>query len=162
MTTKVEGNVTVALTQHAREELADALSLSLADTYMLYLKTQNFHWNVKGRNFAALHTLFENQYQELAAAVDLIAERIRALGYMAPATFSEFLKLSSLEEGNGKISAEKMIEELMHDHERISQSARAIFPKAEGFHDNATVDLLSDRMAAHEKAAWMLRSLLEE
>src|SRR3989338_6537847 len=105
MLTKLEANVDVAITQSHRQELAKALGLLLADTYALYLKTQNFHWNVKGARFPELHLMFETQYRELAEAVDRIAERIRALGYLAPATFSEFLKLTSLEEEDGRISA---------------------------------------------------------
>lgn len=162
MLTKAESNVDLSIAQAGREELSQMLSMLLADTYVLYLKTQNFHWNVKGFRFPELHQLFENQYTELAQAVDLIAERIRTLGYLAPASFSEFTKLTSLEEGNGKIPATEMIQALMRDHERLSQSARAMFPKAEHVLDQATVELFTERMAAHEKAAWMLRTCLEE
>lgn len=162
MLTKSESNVDLAIAPAAREKLAEALGLFLADTYSLYVKTQNFHWNVKGFRFPELHTLFEAQYRELAAATDTLAERIRALGYLAPGSFSEFLKLASVEEGNGRIAATEMVQQLMRDHERISQTARVLFTTAEQAHDHATVDLLADRMAAHEKAAWMLRSILEE
>ena len=169
MTTKTEEivevttdkKVEIAITKNDRKELSHALSLLLADTYALYLKTQNFHWNVKGARFPSLHILFEKQYLELAIAVDLIAERIRALGYTAPASFSEFSKLTCLEEGNSQIPANQMVEALMHDHERVAQSMRAMVPKAEKVNDHASVDLFSQRMSAHEKTAWMLRSTIE-
>ncbi len=150
--------VEISITKNDRKELAHALSLLPADTYALYLKTQNFHWNIKGARFPSLHLLFESQYLELAPAVDLIAERIRALGELAPASFSEFSKLTCLEEGNSHISANEMVEVLMHDHERVAQSARTMVPKAEKIHDYGSVDLFSQRMASHEKTAWMLRS----
>lgn len=153
--------VEVTITKNDRKELAQALSLLLADTYALYLKTQNFHWNVKGARFPSLHILFENQYLELAAAVDLIAERIRALECLAPASFREFSKLTCLEEGNSQIPANEMVATLMQDHERVAQSARAMFSKAEKVNDHASFDLLSQRMSAHEKTAWMLRSTNE-
>ncbi len=153
--------VEIAITKSERKEIAHALSLLLADTYVLYLKTQNFHWNVKGVRFPFLHTLFETQYLELAAATDLIAERIRALGCLAPASFSEFLKLTCLEEGQSQISANEMVEILMHDHERVAQSTRGMFHQAEKSNDYASMDLFSQRMSAHEKMAWMLRSTHE-
>ena len=153
--------VEIAITKNDRKELAHALSLLLADTYALYLKTQNFHWNIKGARFPSLHILFENQYLELAIAVDLIAERIRALGELAPGSFSEFSKLTCLQEGNSHISANEMVLALMQDHERIAQSTRTMVPKSEKVNDYASVDLLTQRMSAHEKAAWMLRSTNE-
>ncbi len=153
--------VEIAITKNDRKELSHALSLLLADTYALYLKTQNFHWNVKGVRFPSFHILFENQYLELAISVDLIAERIRALGELAPASFSEFSKLTCIEEGNSQISANEMIEALMRDHERVAQSARSMVPKAEKVNDYASVDLFSQRISAHEKTAWMLRSTIE-
>jgi len=149
------------VTKNDHKELAHALSLFLADTYALYLKTQNFHWNVKGARFPSLHILFENQYLELAVAVDLIAERIRALGSLAPGSFSEFSKLTCLGDGDGELPANEMVNELMRDHEKVSQSARAMVTKAEKIHDHASVDLFSQRLAAHEKMAWMLRSTSE-
>ncbi len=141
--------------------VADELAHLLADTYTLYLKTQNFHWNVTGPLFPALHALFETQYEELAEATDTIAERIRALGVLAPATFSEFLKLTSLKEGSSKLSAEDMVKALMKDHETISHHLLDVFEKANSADDQGTVDLLTERMRAHDKAAWMLRSSLE-
>jgi starvation-inducible DNA-binding protein len=142
------------------QKIADELTHLLADTYALYLKTQNFHWNVTGPYFPQLHKLFDDQYNELAEAVDVIAERIRALGSYTPASFSEFLKLSSLKEETGSkhISAEEMIKRLMHDHETISHQLLQIFAKAEKANDQGTIDMLTERMRAHDKTAWMLRS----
>lgn len=159
---KSDSHVEISIAKVARKELAECLSLLLADTYALYLKSQNYHWNVKGARFTALHQLFETQYQELFAAVDVIAERIRALGFLAPATFTEFLRLTALEEGNSALPATEMIRQLMNDNEKLSQSIRTFVPKAEAVEDQATMDLFSERMAAHEKAAWMLRSTLDE
>ena len=159
---KAESNFQISVTESARKDLSERLGLLLADTYALYLKTQNFHWNVKGARFMSLHQLFETQYLELAAAVDLIAERIRALGYLASATFSDFLKMSALEEGNGKIPAAEMIRKLMNDHQQIAKTISSFIPKAETAEDQATMDLFGARIAAHEKAAWMLRSLFED
>ena len=157
-----ENHVEISIAKVACKELAEQLSLLLADTYALYLKTQNFHWNVKGMRFASLHQLFENQYRGLSDAVDEIAERIRALGYVAPASFTEFLRMTAIEEGNGSLPASEMIRHLMVDNEKLSQSIRTFVPKAESGGDQATMDLFSRRMAAHEKAAWMLRSTLED
>ena len=157
-----ESNVDISMTQAARKGLAECLSLVLADTYTLYLKTQNFHWNVKGARFTALHQLFETQYRELFEAVDVIAERIRALGFLAPGSFTEFLKMTMIEEGNGTLPASEMIRALMNDNEKLSQSIHTFVAKAEAAVDQATLDLFSQRMAAHEKAAWMLRSTLED
>lgn len=144
------------------QKVADELTHLLADTYTLYLKTQNYHWNVTGPNFPSLHLLFEKQYQELADASDVIAERIRALGFLAPATFAEFQKLSSLKEGRNTSSAEEMIHDLMADHETVSQQSAMILAKAEKVNDQATMDMLIQRMREHDKTAWMLRSSLEK
>jgi starvation-inducible DNA-binding protein len=141
--------------------VASELSHLLADTYILYLKTQNFHWNVTGPLFPALHALFETQYTELQEAVDLIAERIRALGEHAPGSFAEFQKLSSLKEEAGTVSAENMLKKLLQDHEIISHQLLNIFEKAEEANDQATLDLLTERLRAHEKTAWMLRSSIQ-
>lgn len=142
------------------QKIAEELMSLLANMYILSLKTQNFHWNVTGPYFPQLHKLFEEQYDELADAVDVVAERIRALNCYAPASFSEFQKLASLKEelGNQKISSELMIKKLMQDHEMISQQLLSIFEKASATNDQATLDLLTERMRAHDKAAWMLRS----
>jgi starvation-inducible DNA-binding protein len=142
------------------EKVADELTHLLADNYTLYLKTQNFHWNVTGPLFPTLHLLFESQYQELADANDLIAERIRALGSPAPASFSEFQKLSSLKDSTGKLSAEQMIKALLKDHETVLHHLDIIFAQAEKANDQGTIDMLTERMRAHEKTAWMLRSSL--
>lgn len=146
-------------TQHA-SKIADELSHFLADTYVVYLKTQNFHWNVTGPNFAALHKLFEEQYQQLADAVDVIAERIRALGETAPASLSEFQKLTSIKEETGTPSAENMLRKLAKDHEVLVEHANIVFTKAEKAADQATMDLLIERIREHEKTIWMLKSSL--
>ncbi|AFY83924.1 Dps family protein [Oscillatoria acuminata] len=145
-----------------RQQIAEGLSRVLADTYTLYLKTHNFHWNVTGPMFQTLHLMFEEQYNELALAVDAIAERIRALGYPAPATYSEFSKLSSIEETLGVPKAKEMIQLLVEGQEAVVRTARSVFPTADGANDEPTADLLTQRMHIHEKTAWMLRSLLEE
>jgi starvation-inducible DNA-binding protein len=148
-------------TQTHAQTVADELIHYLADTYLLQLKTQNFHWNVTGPNFYSLHIMLESQYNELAAAVDLLAERIRALGFHTPASFSHYIKLSSLKEENGVPSASDMIHQLVKDNEVISQHGLLVFAAAEKANDQATMDLVNSRMAAHDKAAWMLRSHLE-
>ncbi len=146
---------------HHAQKIADELTHFLADTYLLYLKTQNFHWNVTGPNFHSLHEMFEEQYNELAEAVDLIAERIRALKAAAPASFSHFLKLSSLKEENGVPPTKDMLKQLTKDHETIVQIANNILTKSQKAQDEATTDLLIERIRAHEKTAWMLRSCIE-
>ena len=144
-----------------REEIAGGLSHVLADTYTLYLKTHNFHWNVTGPMFQTLHVMFETQYDELALAVDLIAERIRALGLPAPGTYKQFAKLSAIREDDGVPKAQDMIRRLVEGHETVARTARAVCKSAEGASDQPTCDLLTQRMQVHEKTAWMLRSLLE-
>ena len=148
-------------TKH-REQIAGALSKVQADTYTLYLKTHNFHWNVKGPMFQTLHLMFETQYNELALAVDLIAERIRALGFPAPGTYSAYAKLSSIEETQGVPEATEMLRLLVAGQEAVARTARKIFPLVEKADDEPTADLLTQRMQVHEKTAWMLRSLLEK
>ena len=143
-----------------RQAIAEGLSRVLADSYTLYLKTHNFHWNVTGPMFQTLHTMFEEEYTELATAVDEIAERIRALGHPAPGSFRAFAKLSTIEEAEGVPSATGMIEQLVAGHEAVAASARTVFPAAEAGNDEVTADLLTQRMQVHEKTAWMLRSLL--
>jgi starvation-inducible DNA-binding protein len=145
-----------------REKIAGGLSRLLADTYTLYLKTHNFHWNVTGPMFNTLHLMFETQYNELALAVDLIAERIRALGVPAPGSYRDFGKLTSIKESEGTPDARQMIRELMQGQEAVVRTARSVFPDAEGADDQPTADLLTQRMQIHEKTAWMLRSLLEK
>lgn len=144
-----------------RQEIAQGLSRVLGDTYTLYLKTHNYHWNVTGPMFQTLHLMFEGQYNELALAVDLVAERIRALGFPAPGTYKEFSALSSIQEEVGVPKATDMIQKLVQGHETVARTAREVFKTAEGVSDQPTCDLLTQRMQTHEKAAWMLRSLLE-
>jgi starvation-inducible DNA-binding protein len=153
--------IDIGIKEEQRKEIADGLSRLLADTYTLYLKTHNFHWNVTGPMFQTLHLMFETQYNELALAVDLIAERIRALGYPAPGTYSDYAKLSSIKETPGVPKAEEMIRLLVEGQEAVVRTARSIFPIVDDAHDEPTADLLTQRMQVHEKTAWMLRSLLE-
>ncbi|MGB0209957.1 MAG: Dps family protein [Ilumatobacteraceae bacterium] len=143
-----------------REAIAEGLSRLLADTYTLYLKTHNYHWNVVGPMFNTLHLMFETQYNELALAVDLIAERIRALGVRAPGSYREFAALSSITEDDDLPNAEEMIRRLVIGQETVARTARSIFPVAEAANDEPTADLLTQRLQVHEKTAWMLRSML--
>jgi starvation-inducible DNA-binding protein len=154
-------SIDIGINEKDRSEIAIGLSKLLADTYSLYLKTHNFHWNVTGPMFQTLHLMFETQYNELALAVDLIAERIRSLGLPAPGTYSEFARLSSIRETSGVPKAEEMIQILVEGQEAIVRTARSVFPVAENASDEATADLLTQRIQSHEKTAWMLRSLLE-
>jgi starvation-inducible DNA-binding protein len=155
-------NVNIGIDDAKRAKIAEGLSRMLADTYSLYLKTHNFHWNVTGPMFQTLHLMFETQYTELALAVDLIAERIRSLGYPAPGTYSEYAKLSSIPETTGVPKAKEMIRLLVEGQEAVVRTARSIFPILAEVNDEPTADLLTQRMQVHEKTAWMLRSLLEE
>ena len=157
----MKAKIDIGIDEKHREEIAKGLSHFLADTYTLYLKTHNYHWNVTGPMFPTLHTMFETQYNELAIAVDDIAERIRALGVKAPATYGEFLKLSSIKENTGDISANQMIADLVHGHEAVIKTARGIFGMVIEAHDEPTADLLIQRLRVHEKTAWMIRSMLE-
>ena len=152
--------IDICIAEQDRAAIADGLSRLLADTYTLYLKTHNFHWNVTGPMFNTLHTMFETQYTELALAVDDIAERIRALGFPAPGTYAAYSKLSSIKEQEGIPAAEEMIKLLVEGQEAVVRTARGIFPLLEKVSDEPTADLLTQRMQIHEKTAWMLRSLL--
>ena len=143
-----------------REQISAGLSKLLADSYTLYLKTHNYHWNVEGPQFNTLHQMFEVQYTELATAVDEIAERIRALGVKAPGSYSSFGELTAVEEASGDETAEEMIRQLAIGQETIVRTARAAFPAADEANDEPTADLLTQRMQIHEKNAWMLRSML--
>src|SRR5688500_4593112 len=154
--------IDIGISGKDRQAIAKGLARLLADTYTLYLQTHNFHWNVTGPMFQTLHLMFETQYNELALAVDLIAERIRALGYPAPGTYGEYSKLSSIREEPGVPKAEEMIRLLVEGQEAVVRTARSIFPTAEKASDEPTADLLTQRMQIHEKTAWMLRSLLEK
>lgn len=153
--------IDLGIAPQKRQEIAEGLSRLLADTYSLYLKTHNFHWNVTGPMFNTLHLMFEGQYTELALAVDLIAERIRSLGFPAPGTYSEYAKLSSIAETPGVPKAEEMIRLLVQGQESVVRTARSIFPVVDAANDEPSADLLTQRMQIHEKTAWMLRSLLE-
>jgi starvation-inducible DNA-binding protein len=143
----------------ARREIAQGLSRLLADTYTLYLKTHNYHWNVTGPQFNTLHQMFEVQYTELAAAVDEIAERIRALDEFAPGSYSQYAALATVQEAQGVPDAAAMIRELAEDQLKVVRTARAVFPVADDAHDEPTADLLTQRMQVHEKTAWMLRAM---
>jgi len=143
-----------------REAIAEGLSRLLADSYTLYLKTHNYHWNVTGPQFNTLHLMFEGQYTELATAVDEIAERIRALGIRAPGSYREYAELTEVAEGDGQEAAEEMIRQLAIGQETVVRTARAVFPAADAANDEPTADLLTQRMQLHEKNAWMLRSML--
>ncbi len=144
-----------------REKIAEGLSRLLADSYTLYLKTHNFHWNVKGPMFNTLHLMFMGQYTELWNALDLIAERIRALGFPAPGTYREFAALTVIKESEGVPEATEMIKQLLSGQEAVVKTARSIFPIINKAGDEPSADLLTQRMQIHEKNAWMLRSLLE-
>jgi starvation-inducible DNA-binding protein len=154
--------VNIGIEAGTRKEIADGLSRLLADTYTLYLKTHYFHWNVTGPMFQTLHLMFETQYTELALAVDLIAERIRALGFIAPGSYSEYAKLSSISETTNVPKAMEMILLLVEGQEAVCRTARSIYAVAEKASDEPTADLLTQRLQLHEKTAWMLRSLLEQ
>jgi starvation-inducible DNA-binding protein len=152
--------IDIGISEKDRKDIAEGLSKVLADTYTLYLKTHNFHWNVTGPMFQTLHLMFETHYNELALAVDLVAERIRALGFPAPGTYADFGRLSSIPEEPGVPAAQEMIKKLVQGHETVVRTARAMWSAAEKAQDQPTLDLLTQRMQVHEKTAWMLRSLL--
>ena len=161
MKTQLAVPVNIGISEIDRKKIADGLSKLLADTYTLYLKTHNFHWNVTGPMFNTLHLMFEGQYNELSLAVDLIAERIRALGFPAPGSYVEFSKLSSIIENPGTVpQAEEMIKLLVDGNEAVVRTARSIWGVVEQAQDESTADLLTQRMQTHEKTAWMLRSLI--
>ncbi len=153
--------IDIGISEEHRQQIAEGLARLLADSYTLYLKTHNFHWNVTGPMFSTLHILFEQHYTELATAVDEIAERIRALGVAAPGSYQQFSQLSSIEEETGVPSAEEMIKQLVQGQEAVVKTARSIFPVVDSANDEPSADLLTQRMQIHEKNAWMLRSLLE-
>ena len=153
--------IDIGIPEPQRLEIVEGLSRLLADSYTLYLKTHNFHWNVTGPMFNTLHLMFEEQYTELAQAVDLVAERIRALGAPAPGSYRDFGKLAKVPEAEGVPNAMDMVRQLVSDHETVVRTARESFPAAEKGGDEATADLLTQRLQVHEKTAWMLRSLLD-
>ena len=154
--------INIGIKEADRKKISNGLSRMLADTYTLYLKTHNFHWNVTGPMFQTLHLMFMTQYNEIWLAVDMVAERIRALGYPAPGTYKEFAALTSIKDSSGNISAKEMIQQLVAGQEAVVRTAREVLAIADKAGDQPTVDLLSARMEVHEKNAWMLRSLLEE
>ncbi len=152
--------INIGIGNAEREQIADGLSRLLADSYTLYLKTHNYHWNVTGPRFRDLHLLFEEQYTELATAVDLIAERVRTLGFPAPGTYRAFAKLTQIEEDEAIPSAEEMLQNLITAQETLVRTAREVLPAAQTADDESSASLIADRMVVHEKSAWMLRSLL--
>ena len=152
--------IDIGISEQDRKTIAEGLSRLLADSYTLYLKTHNYHWNVTGPMFNTLHLMFEQQYTELALAVDLVAERIRALGHPAPGSYEAYAALTSIDEETGTPDATEMIRQLVKGQEAVVRTARAVFPAAEAANDEPTCDLLTQRMQIHEKNAWMLRSML--
>ena len=156
-------DINIGIPETQRKAIAEGLSKLLADSYTLYLKTHNFHWNVTGPMFNALHAMFMVQYTELWNAVDPIAERVRALGHVAPGSYAEFGKLTSLPDAPVKPpKALEMVRVLVQGHEAVARTARDLFPMADKANDQPTADLLTQRLTVHEQTAWMLRSLLED
>jgi starvation-inducible DNA-binding protein len=156
-----EVGIDIGISAKDREKIVDGLARVLADTYSLYLKTHNFHWNVEGPMFNTLHLMFMEQYTELWNALDAVAERIRSLGYPAPGTYGQFARLTSIQETEGVPEAMEMVRLLVAGHEAVARTTRAAFPAAEKGSDESTADLLTQRLQIHEKTAWMLRSLLK-
>ena len=155
-------SINIGISDDDREKIVRGLSALLADSFTLYLMTHNFHWNVTGPQFNSLHLMFMGQYTEQWNALDIIAERIRALGHPAPATYKEFVKLASIKEVDGVPKTNDMIRQLVAAQEATARTARKLFPVVEAAGDQPTADLLTQRLEIHEKTAWMLRSLLEE
>ena len=155
-------SIDIGIASNQRTKIVNGLSALLADSYTLYLMTHNFHWNVTGPHFNSLHQMFMGQYTEQWNALDLIAERIRALGHPAPGTYREFVKLASIKEIEGVPKATDMIRHLVAAQEATARTARELFPVVDAANDQPTADLLTQRMEVHEKSAWMLRSLLED
>ena len=162
MKAKKTPRIDIGISDKDRAAIAKGLSRLLADSYTLYLMTHNFHWNVAGPMFNTLHLMFMGQYTEQWNALDLIAERIRALGHPAPGTYKEFVKLASIKEVEGVPKATEMIRILVEGHEAVARTARELFPLADKASDEPTADLLTQRLTVHEQTAWMLRSLLED
>lgn len=161
MKSTAESQVDIGIDAGKRKQIAGGLSRVLADTYLLYLKTHNYHWNVTGTLFNSLHLMFETQYTALAVAIDLIAERIRALGFPAPGSFASYSKVTSIKEEEGVPEAREMVANLVTAHETVARVAREVLKEAEEAGDQVSVDLLTQRMQEHEKTAWMLRSINE-
>jgi starvation-inducible DNA-binding protein len=154
--------IDIGINEANRKKIANGLSALLADSYTLYLMTHNFHWNVTGPQFNSLHAMFMQQYTEQWTALDLIAERIRALGFPAPGTYKEFAKLATIKEVDGAPKATDMVRYLVAAQEATARTARKMFPVVSAANDQPTADVLTQRIDVHEKTAWMLRSLLEE
>ena len=155
--------INTGIKESDRKAISEGLSKLLADSYILYLKTHNFHWNVEGPMFNTLHIMFMEQYTELWNSLDLIAERIRALGSYAPGSYKKYVSLSSIAEADEQhVPAKKMIQQLLEGHEAVTKTARSVIPAAGAGEDEATMDLLTQRLQVHEKTAWMLRSLVAE
>lgn len=158
----MSARIDIGIKEQDRQDIAEGLSCLLADSYTLYLKTHNFHWNVTGPMFQTLHVLFQAQYTELWTALDVIAERIRALGFPAPGSYRRFVELSSIPEEDGVPKATEMMQQLLKGQEAVTRTARRVFELASKANDQPSADLLTQRMEVHEKNAWMLRSLLED
>lgn len=154
-------SINIGINESHRKKIVAGLSALLADSYTLYLMTHNFHWNVTGPQFNSLHLMFMGQYTEQWTALDLIAERIRALGFPAPGTYKEFVKLASIKEVDGVPDANEMIRHLVNAQEATARTARKLLPVVDAANDQPTTDILTQRLDVHEKTAWMLRSLLE-
>lgn len=152
--------IDIGIPDEQRVAIAKGLERVLADTYTLYLVTHNFHWNVTGPMFQTLHALFQVQYSELWLAVDDVAERIRTLGFPAPGTYGAFARLTSVKEPEGVPAADEMVRALVQGHETVVRTIRGVLPAAQEARDESSVSLLTDRLLAHEKTAWMLRSLV--
>ena len=155
-------SMNIGISEDDREVIAKGLSNILADSYSLMIMLHNYHWNVRGKNFRQIHLLTEEQYEDLFKAVDVLAERIRALGHLAPGSLKEFSELSDLKEPNSTATENEMLADLLTAHEHISKHSRKLIQIADDFNDEATADLLTGRVDTHEKNAWMLRSMLEE
>jgi starvation-inducible DNA-binding protein len=160
MNTPSAPTIDIGISETERVAVAEGISRVLADTFTLYLKTHNYHWNVTGPMFNTLHLMFEEQYNELWVAIDLIAERIRSLGVFAPGSQRQFAELTVVDEADGVPTAEAMIADLVAGHEAVTRTAREVFAVVEGASDESTADLLTQRLQVHEKTAWMLRSML--
>lgn len=156
-----KSSIDIGIPEADRAEISRGLSKLLADSYMVYVKTHNYHWNVTGPHFHSLHAMFEEQYSELAPAIDEIAERIRALGFFAPGSFKAFSKLSKISEEEEVPDAMTMVENLVRANEQLLQTAREALPACESGNDEASLDLLTQRLQVHSKTAWMLRSILQ-
>jgi starvation-inducible DNA-binding protein len=162
MEVAMKQSIDIGIKTEDREKIVEGISRLLADSYILYLKTHNFHWNVEGPMFNTLHLMFMDQYTELWNALDLIAERIRALGSYAPGSYKKYSQLSSIPEAEEGVPAKEMIKQLLQGHEAVVKTARSVIPLAETGGDESSLDLLTQRLQIHEKTAWMLRSLLSE